>query len=109
MFCFRHKRKVQNFLPCKNSPQNNCDVNTAASIYEDLHDVMPRPTPTHHHAQIAGRHIVAPQIEVSFIISYCNITLLLFLYNFQSKEYTCCLFPFLSYRYAICAGYLLLL
>lgn len=66
-FFFRHKRKVQNFLPCKNSPQNNCDVNTAASIYEDLHDVMPRPTPTHHHAQIAGRHIVAPSIEVSLI------------------------------------------
>ncbi|KAG5891095.1 hypothetical protein JTB14_036986 [Gonioctena quinquepunctata] len=23
---WKHKRKVQNFLPCKNSPQNNCDA-----------------------------------------------------------------------------------
>ncbi|VEN58645.1 unnamed protein product [Callosobruchus maculatus] len=68
----RHKRKVQNFLPCKNSPQNNCDVSTAAAIYEDLHDVLPRPTPTHHHhhhhhAQLAGRHVVAPSIEVGSV------------------------------------------
>ncbi|XP_023012469.2 putative Hedgehog signaling attenuator pxb [Leptinotarsa decemlineata] len=62
---WKHKRKVQNFLPCKNSPQNNCDVNTAAGIYEDLHD-LPRPTPTHHHhhPQLAGRHVVAPSIEM---------------------------------------------
>lgn len=63
LYC-RHKRKVQNFLPCKNSPQNNCDgPNTAGVIYEDLHDVMPRPTPTHNH-HTAGGHIVAPSIEV---------------------------------------------
>ncbi|CAH1108144.1 unnamed protein product [Psylliodes chrysocephalus] len=63
---WKHKRKVQNFLPCKNSPQNNCDVNAAAAIYEDLHDVIARPTPTHHHhhAQLAGRRIVAPSIEM---------------------------------------------
>lgn len=63
-FCSRHKRKVQNFLPCKTSPQNNCDgPNAAGGIYEDLHDVIPRPTPTHHHHS-AGGHIVAPSIEV---------------------------------------------
>ncbi|CAH1365337.1 hypothetical protein MTP99_001615 [Tenebrio molitor] len=60
---WKHKRKVQNFLPCKTSPQNNCDGPTAAGgIYEDLHDVIPRPTPTHHHP--AGGHIVAPSIEM---------------------------------------------
>lgn len=62
-FSSRHKRKVQNFLPCKTSPQNNCDgPNTAGVIYEDLHEVMPRPAPAHHHAP--GGHIVAPSIEV---------------------------------------------
>ncbi|XP_018328948.1 uncharacterized protein LOC108739521 [Agrilus planipennis] len=60
---WKHKRKVQNFLPCKTSPQNNCDPpNAPGVIYEDLHDVMPRPTPTHHHA--SGGHIVAPSIEM---------------------------------------------
>lgn len=63
--CFRHKRKVQQFLPCKNSPQNNCDGTPAAGvIYEDLTDVLPRTTPTHN----AQGHIVAPSIEVSAII-----------------------------------------
>ncbi|XP_065331493.1 uncharacterized protein pxb isoform X2 [Cloeon dipterum] len=34
---WKHKRKMQNFLPCKNSPQNHCDVSGAnAVIYEDL-------------------------------------------------------------------------
>jgi hypothetical protein len=72
-YCCRHKRKVQNFLPCKTSPQNNCDGPTAAGgIYEDLHDVIPRPTPTHHHP--AGGHIVAPSIEVC--MNFINTPLL---------------------------------
>ncbi|KAB0804587.1 hypothetical protein PPYR_01557 [Photinus pyralis] len=59
---WKHKRKVQNFLPCKNSPQNNCDgSNTAGVIYEDVHDVMHRATPTHHNP---SGHIVAPSIEM---------------------------------------------
>ncbi|GLV39715.1 pxb [Carabus blaptoides fortunei] len=58
---WKHKRKVQNFLPCKTSPQNNCDgSNPAGVIYEDLSDVIPRPTPTHN----ASGHIVAPSIEM---------------------------------------------
>ncbi|XP_072391824.1 uncharacterized protein pxb [Diabrotica undecimpunctata] len=62
---WKHKRKVQNFLPCKNSPRNNCDVNVAAGIYEDPHDVVPRPNHAHHHhPQLAGRHTVAPSIEM---------------------------------------------
>ncbi|KAK9875422.1 hypothetical protein WA026_007815 [Henosepilachna vigintioctopunctata] len=68
--CCRHKRKVQNFLPCKTSPQNNCDGPTGAGvIYEDLHDVLPRSTPTHHHHHhhqynhpAGGR--IAPTIEM---------------------------------------------
>ncbi|XP_045460008.1 uncharacterized protein LOC123670557 [Harmonia axyridis] len=67
---WKHKRKVQNFLPCKNSPQNNCDGPTAPGvIYEDLHDVLPRTTPTHHHHHhhqynhpAGGR--IAPTIEM---------------------------------------------
>lgn len=62
-FC-RHKRKVQNFLPCKTSPQNNCDGTTAAGvIYEDLPDGLPRPTPPHHRHSATG-HLVLPSIEV---------------------------------------------
>ncbi|KAJ8954764.1 hypothetical protein NQ318_014869 [Aromia moschata] len=60
----RTNEKYKTSSPCKNSPQNNCDVTTAATIYEDLHDVIPRPTPTHHHPQLAGGHIVAPSIEL---------------------------------------------
>ena len=78
-FCCRHKRKVQNFLPCKTSPQNNCDGPTAAGgIYEDLHDVIPRPTPTHHHHP-AGGHIVAPSIEVRM-----KLIKVFFCYNFNA-------------------------
>ncbi|XP_017776478.1 PREDICTED: uncharacterized protein LOC108562590 isoform X2 [Nicrophorus vespilloides] len=59
---WKHKRKVQNFLPCKSSPQNNCEGASAPGvIYEDLHDVHVR-QPQHHHA--VGGHIVAPSIEM---------------------------------------------
>ncbi|XP_060526886.1 uncharacterized protein LOC132702325 isoform X2 [Cylas formicarius] len=62
---WKHKR-VQNFLPCKNSPQNNCDGAATTGLYEDLSDVMPRPTPAHHHHlhQLTSGHIVAPSIEM---------------------------------------------
>ncbi|XP_022912919.1 uncharacterized protein [Onthophagus taurus] len=60
---WKHKRKVQNFLPCKNSPQTNRDgPTTAGVIYEDLHEIMPRPTPQHH-AGVA--HVVASSIEMN--------------------------------------------
>ncbi|XP_065167414.1 uncharacterized protein pxb isoform X3 [Atheta coriaria] len=58
---WKHKRKVQNFLPCKTSPQNNCDgPNAPAVIYEDLMENT-RPPHSHH---TGGRHIVAPSIEM---------------------------------------------
>ncbi|XP_048517953.1 uncharacterized protein LOC109545667 [Dendroctonus ponderosae] len=62
---WKHKR-VQNFLPCKNSPQNNCDAAAATGLYEDLNEVLPRhtTTPHHHHHQLTGGHIVAPSIEM---------------------------------------------
>ncbi|XP_076268434.1 putative Hedgehog signaling attenuator pxb isoform X2 [Rhynchophorus ferrugineus] len=62
---WKHKR-VQNLLPCKNSPQNNCDGAAATSLYEDVNDVVPRhhTTPHHHHHQLTGGHIVAPSIEM---------------------------------------------
>lgn len=35
---------MQNFLPCKTSPQNRCDVSGANGvIYEDLTNIHPRP------------------------------------------------------------------
>nr|CAD7261054.1 unnamed protein product [Timema shepardi] len=44
----RHKRKMQNFLPCKTSPQNHCDVtNGNGVIYEDLTNIRPRAMPNH--------------------------------------------------------------
>nr|CAD7194953.1 unnamed protein product [Timema douglasi] len=44
----RHKRKMQNFLPCKTSPQNRCDVtNGNGVIYEDLTNIRPRAMPNH--------------------------------------------------------------
>ncbi|KAK9747544.1 hypothetical protein QE152_g5262 [Popillia japonica] len=59
---WKHKRKVQNFLPCKTSPQSNREgPATAGVIYEDLHEIMPRPTPQHHHP--GSGHVVAPSIE----------------------------------------------
>nr|CAD7568809.1 unnamed protein product [Timema californicum] len=43
-----HKRKMQNFLPCKTSPQNHCDVtNGNGVIYEDLTNIRPRAMPNH--------------------------------------------------------------
>ncbi|CAG9763857.1 unnamed protein product [Ceutorhynchus assimilis] len=61
---WKHKR-VQNFLLCKNSPQNNCDGAAATGLYEDLNEVMLRHTTPHHHHhhQLTGGHIVAPSIE----------------------------------------------
>lgn len=64
-FCCRHKRKVQRFLPCKTSHRNNCDGQIAT--YDEPHDGNSRPTPTHHHHHPAG-HIVAPSIEVCYIL-----------------------------------------
>lgn len=41
-FLHRHKKKMQNFLPCKSSPQNRCDVaHGNGVIYEDLANVRP--------------------------------------------------------------------
>ncbi|XP_050307935.1 uncharacterized protein LOC126744536 [Anthonomus grandis grandis] len=56
-------KRVQNFLPCKNTPQNNCDGGPSTGLYEDLNEVMPRHTTPHHH-QLTGGHIVAPSIEM---------------------------------------------
>ncbi|XP_065221642.1 uncharacterized protein pxb isoform X2 [Planococcus citri] len=40
---WKHKKKMQNFLPCKSSPQNRCDVaHGNGLIYEDLANVGPR-------------------------------------------------------------------
>lgn len=40
---WKHKKKMQNFLPCKSSPQNRCDVaHGNGVIYEDLANVRPR-------------------------------------------------------------------
>lgn len=37
---------MQNFLPCKSSPQNRCDVaHGNGVIYEDLTNIRPRPLP----------------------------------------------------------------
>jgi hypothetical protein len=50
---------MQNFLPCKNSPQNHCDVSGANGvIYEDLTNIHLRSNqlPT----------VSQPSIEVSF-------------------------------------------
>lgn len=70
-FFRRHKRKVQNFLPCKTSPQNNCDApNATGVIYEDRSDGLPRPTPTHHRQLHAPRgRGIAPPMEVRNKIS----------------------------------------
>ncbi|GJQ66076.1 hypothetical protein Trydic_g4161 [Trypoxylus dichotomus] len=60
---WKHKRKVQNFLPCKTSPQSNREgPATTGVIYEDLHEARARPTPPLHHT--GGGHIVAPSIEM---------------------------------------------
>ncbi|KAL1110392.1 hypothetical protein AAG570_007923 [Ranatra chinensis] len=43
---WKHKKKMQNFLPCKSSPQNHCDVaHGNGVIYEDLTNIRPRPLP----------------------------------------------------------------
>ncbi|XP_066998451.2 uncharacterized protein pxb [Anabrus simplex] len=43
---WKHKRKMQNFLPCKTSPQNRCEVsNGNGVIYEDLTNIRPRTIP----------------------------------------------------------------
>ncbi|XP_075223653.1 putative Hedgehog signaling attenuator pxb [Lycorma delicatula] len=43
---WKHKKKMQNFLPCKSSPQNRCDVTHGNGvIYEDLTNIRPRPLP----------------------------------------------------------------
>ncbi|GAB6021113.1 hypothetical protein CHUAL_003746 [Chamberlinius hualienensis] len=46
---WRHKRKMQNFLPCKTSPTNHCDLNTGGStvLYEDLTNIRPRNITNH--------------------------------------------------------------
>uniref|UniRef100_A0A8D8SG58 Uncharacterized protein n=1 Tax=Cacopsylla melanoneura TaxID=428564 RepID=A0A8D8SG58_9HEMI len=42
----KHKKKMQNLLPCKSSPQNRCDVTHGNGvIYEDLTNIRPRPLP----------------------------------------------------------------
>lgn len=45
-FLCKHKKKMQNFLPCKSSPQNHCDISHGNGvIYEDLTNIRPRPLP----------------------------------------------------------------
>lgn len=40
---WKHKKKMQNFLPCKTSPQNHCDLAGGNSVlYEDLTNIRPR-------------------------------------------------------------------
>ncbi|KAF4520923.1 hypothetical protein B566_EDAN008898 [Ephemera danica] len=59
---WKHKRKMQNFLPCKSSPQNRCDVSGANGvIYEDLTNIHPRALPNH----CPPGHVVAPSIEMT--------------------------------------------
>uniref|UniRef100_A0A1B6DNV5 Uncharacterized protein n=1 Tax=Clastoptera arizonana TaxID=38151 RepID=A0A1B6DNV5_9HEMI len=43
---WKHKKKMQNLLPCKSSPQNRCDVaHGNGVIYEDLTNIRPRALP----------------------------------------------------------------
>ncbi|KAK7793452.1 hypothetical protein R5R35_001179 [Gryllus longicercus] len=57
---WKHKRKMQNFLPCKTSPQNRCDVsNGNGVIYEDLTNIRPRTLPNH-----CATGQTAPSIEM---------------------------------------------
>ncbi|XP_054263139.1 uncharacterized protein LOC128986677 [Macrosteles quadrilineatus] len=43
---WKHKKKMQNLLPCKSSPQNRCDVTHGNGvIYEDLTNIRPRNLP----------------------------------------------------------------
>jgi len=52
---------MQNFLPCKTSPQSRCDVsNGNGVIYEDLTNIRPRTLPNH-----CAPGQTAPSIEVN--------------------------------------------
>ncbi|XP_018900074.1 uncharacterized protein pxb isoform X2 [Bemisia tabaci] len=43
---WKHKKRMQKFLPCKSSPQNRCDVTHGAGvIYEDLSNIRARTLP----------------------------------------------------------------
>ncbi|KAJ9583118.1 hypothetical protein L9F63_022532 [Diploptera punctata] len=65
---WKHKRKMQNFLPCKTSPQNHCDVsNGNGVIYEDLTNIRPRTLPNH---CVPGQ--TAPSIEMIDVKSGAN-------------------------------------
>ena len=67
-FVCRHKRKMQNFLPCKTSPQSRCDVsNGNGVIYEDLTNIRPRTLPNH-----CAPGQTAPSIEVNTQCSVCE-------------------------------------
>ncbi|XP_052126683.1 uncharacterized protein LOC113205850 isoform X2 [Frankliniella occidentalis] len=39
---WKHKRKMQSFLPCKTSPAPRCEANGNTVIYEDLTNMRPR-------------------------------------------------------------------
>ncbi|GFG30910.1 hypothetical protein Cfor_03227, partial [Coptotermes formosanus] len=63
-----HKRKMQNFLPCKTSPQSRCDVsNGNGVIYEDLTNIRPRTLPNH-----CAPGQTAPSIEMIDVKSGAN-------------------------------------
>lgn len=67
---WKHKRKVQNFLPCKSSPQTTCEGGptgtaiAAAVIYEDLHDVLPCRSTLGSHRQYSTTGRIAPTMEM---------------------------------------------
>lgn len=45
---WKHKRRMRNFLPCKTSPQDRCDLGSGNSVlYEDLTNIRPRTLPNH--------------------------------------------------------------
>ncbi|CAH0550119.1 unnamed protein product [Brassicogethes aeneus] len=64
---FFWKRKVQNLLPCKNSPQNNCDGATAA-VYEDLPEIRTNSIHPYDGVRRPGGHI--EMIDVKNNIHY---------------------------------------
>ncbi|XP_063232126.1 uncharacterized protein LOC134536304 [Bacillus rossius redtenbacheri] len=65
---WKHKRKMQNFLPCKTSPQNRCDVSSGNGvIYEDLTNIRPRAMANH-----CAPGQTAPSIEMIDVKSCPN-------------------------------------